>query len=226
MLVRRLVLVLSTVVVTSLGFVVGVVAAGGGLAPGSYTFTNFGASATFGGGKGIPTPQPTFFLSVNQGLNSFEGQDSQGSGSVSNTTMVLLTMIDTSGNATSGCFQVAPTDFKVSRNLQSASLHTTLSTINQCGGKGQPIGPLRPAGILPAAGSIGEHSPECLQVHPAQHRGHAESVCGWGASLHRRAGPLWWPEPRRSRKDVQPLLAAQCRQKRSGPGSDHCPAER
>jgi len=155
MLVRRLVLVLSTVVVTSLGFVVGVVAAGGGLAPGSYTFTNFGASATFGGGKGIPTPQPTFFLSVNRGLNAFQGEDSQGSGSVSNSTMVLLTMIDTTGNSTSGCFQVASTDFKVGRNLQSASLHTTLSNINQCGGKGQPIGPLRPTGVLPAAGSLG-----------------------------------------------------------------------
>lgn len=152
---RRLVLVLATAAVTSLGFVVGVVAAGGPLPPGTYTFTNFGASATFGGGKGQPTPQPTFILSVNQGLNRVQGQNAQGSGTVSNSTMVQLTMIDTVGNTTSGCFQVAPTDFKVARNLQTASLHTTLTDFNTCGGKGQPIGPLQPTASLPKAGSVG-----------------------------------------------------------------------
>jgi hypothetical protein len=39
----------------------------------------------------------------------------------------------------SGCFVIDPSDFTVSQNLQSASLHTTLTAAKACPGVGAPV---------------------------------------------------------------------------------------
>lgn len=157
MLVRRLVLVFSIVVCGLLALAVGVLGAGGGgLAPGSYTFTSKSASAFFGG-KG-PIAQPTFSLFVNQGLNSFE--DDQGTATVAQNTIVIFTMFSPDGTGGTGCFVINPSDFVVSDNLQQASLHTTLST--PCQGIGKPVGPIQ-AGVIPP-GSKGGGLPPSIRV--------------------------------------------------------------
>jgi hypothetical protein len=138
MLVRRLVLVFSIVFCGSLALAVAAVAAGGGLAPGQYTFTSHSASALFGG-KGGP-PQPTFSIFVNQGLNSFEPEDGSGPGNVMQSTMVLFQEFDPNGTGGFGCFVIPDGDFTVSGGLQAAALHTTLTAANQCPGFGTPVG--------------------------------------------------------------------------------------
>ncbi|HKW72472.1 MAG TPA: hypothetical protein VJQ08_06575 [Candidatus Dormibacteraeota bacterium] len=159
MLVRRLVLVLSIVVTGLLALAVGVLGAGsGGLAPGSYTFTNKSASAFFGG-KG-PVTGPNFSVFVNQGLNSFEADD--GTTTVTRSTIVIFTMFNPDGTGGTGCFVINPSDFVVSDGLQHASLHTNLNTGNQCPGFGKPLGPIQ-AGVLPAGGK-GGGLPPSIQV--------------------------------------------------------------
>lgn len=152
MFVRRLVLVISIAFCGLLALAVGVVGAGGGLGPGEYTFTSSSASAFFGA-KGSPTPQTSFTVFVNQGLNSFEPQDG-GSPTVSSSTMVIFTMFKPDGTGGTGCFLISPSDFNVSRKLQSASLHTQLRVDNQCSGIGKPLGPPQ-AGVVPAGGKAG-----------------------------------------------------------------------
>ena len=152
---RRLVLVLSIVFCGSLALAAGAVAAGGGLAPGSYTFQNISASAQFGGGKGGVTPQPFFSVFVNRGLNSFQAADSQGSDLVMSSTMVQFTEFNPNGSGGFGCFLIPAGDFVVSENLQSASVHTTLTAANQCPGFGKPVGPVQLAGTGPGAGGNG-----------------------------------------------------------------------
>jgi hypothetical protein len=133
MFVRRLVLAFSIFVTGSLALAVAAVAAGGGLAPGNYTFTNRSADAFFGmGGKG-GVGGPSWQVSVNQGLNSFKPTHPGGPRTVSQSTVVYLSEFDGLGNGGFGCFVVPDRSFVVNRDL-SASLHTTLTASEICDG--------------------------------------------------------------------------------------------
>jgi len=135
---RRLALSVSMVLVGSLALAAVAIAAVGGLAPGSYTFTSMSADASFGIAKGGPPTAQGFSVYVNRGLNSFQPEDGNGERTVTNSTMVQFSMFSaTSG--TSGCFTIDPSNFKVGKNLQSASLHTRLTAANACSGKGAPV---------------------------------------------------------------------------------------
>jgi hypothetical protein len=139
MIVRRLALVFSIVICGSLALAAAAVAAGGGLGPGNYTFTSTAANAFFGGGaKGGP-PAPTLMVSVNQGLNSFQPMHPRGPRIVTNSTMVFLTEFDATGAGGSGCFVVPAGEFTVAKDLQSASLHATLTADEACPGYGTPV---------------------------------------------------------------------------------------
>jgi hypothetical protein len=153
MVVRRLALVFSILFCASLALAAAAVAAGGPLGPGDYTFSSTGANATFGGAKGGP-PQPTFSVFVNHGLNSFQPEDNQGSGTVMDSTMVQFSQFNPSGVGGFGCFLISAGDFKVSKDLQSASLHTVLTTPN-CPGIGKPLGVAQTAGPVPPPGGGG-----------------------------------------------------------------------
>ena len=149
-LLRRLVLIVSIVVSGSLALALAATAAGsagpvpggkggGPLGPGHYTFTDTSASATFG----APTATggiPQFLISVNRNVSSF--QPDEGQGSVTKGTTVTL-QITTPAITGFGCFTIDPSNFTVSKDLQSAALHTTLST--PCPGK--PGGSGLPASI-------------------------------------------------------------------------------
>ena len=153
---RRFVLVLSIVVSGSMALATAVFSAGGGFAPGQTLFSDTSANAFFGSGKGGPADG--FFIFVNQGLNSFEPEDSRGVATVTHSTIVQLQVFGaTSGSA---CYVIPDSDFVVGRNLQSASLHTTLTTANMCKGKGAPaIGksgaaPIAANGVLPPSAGL------------------------------------------------------------------------
>lgn len=154
MILRRLVLVFSIVFCGSLALAAAAVAAGGGggLGPGSYTFTNTSASAFFGGAKGGP-PQASFDVFVSHGLNSFRPDDGDGPGTVMHSTIVQFTQFDPSGAGGSGCFIIPDGDFTVSKNVQSAALHTTLTAAETCPGTGAPVGAASKA--APLAGKAG-----------------------------------------------------------------------
>lgn len=137
-LLRRLGLVVSIVFCGSLALAATAIGAGGGLAPGEYVFTSTGAHATAGTGKGGPQSQQGFSVFVNRGLNSYQPEDEKGARTVTNSTMVQVSMFSPTGS-TFGCFIIEPSDFKVSKNLQSASLHTTLIAGNMCPGVGVPV---------------------------------------------------------------------------------------
>ncbi len=156
MIVRRLVLLVSIAFCGSLALAAGAVAAGGGgLAPGQYTFNDVSANAFFGG-KGGP-PAPTFSIFVNRGLNSFEPSDGhgEGQGTVTQSTMVQLQETDASGFSSFGCFVIPDGDFVVAGNLQSASLHTTLTATDICPGAGSPVGGAPQPGPKAATGGGG-----------------------------------------------------------------------
>ena len=139
-LVRKLALVVAVVFGGSLALAAAVVASGGGgLAPGSYTFTNKGAVATFGTPKGGPPSQQGFNVIVDRGLNSFRPKGPKAARTVVNSTIVSLDIFDDAGNATFGCFIVNPADFSVSKDLQTARLHTTLTADEVCPGFGSPV---------------------------------------------------------------------------------------
>lgn len=149
MIVRRLVLVLSIVVCGSLAMAAAVFGAGGGLGPGQTLFSDTNANASFGGKGG---PPEGFSVFVNQGLNSFEPEDG-GVTTVNRSTIVKLTVFTASGTG-GACYVIPDSDFVVSRNLQSATLNTTLTTANMCKGKGTPTissgaPPLSTNGVLP-----------------------------------------------------------------------------
>ena len=157
MIIRRLVLVISIVVSGSLALAAAVLAAGsGGLPPGQTLFSEMSANAFFGGKGG---PPEGFSVFVNQGLNSFEPEDSTGSAFVTHTTMVQLS-VSTASSYGYACYVIPDTDFVVSRNLQSATLSTTLTTANLCKGYGAPAvaktgaAPLSPNGITAAGGGL------------------------------------------------------------------------
>jgi hypothetical protein len=149
-LLRRLVLIVSIVVSGSLALALAATAAGtsggtvpggkgGPLGPGQYTFTDSSASAIFGAATtkgGIPQ----FVISVDRNVSSF--QPDEGQDSVTKATTVTL-QINTPAITGFGCFTIDPSNFTVSKDLQSAALHTTLST--PCPGK--PGGSGLPASI-------------------------------------------------------------------------------
>ena len=135
MFIRRLVLVFSIVVCRSLALAAAELAAGGGLPPGQTLFSETSANAFFGSGNG--GPPNGFFVFVNQGLNSFEPEDSTGTATVTRSTIVQLQMF-IAGGGDAACYVIPDSDFVVSRNLQSATLHTTPTTANMCKGKDAP----------------------------------------------------------------------------------------
>ena len=137
-LLKRFALVASVVFGGSLALAAAGVAAGGGLAPGDYVFTNIAANVSVGTAKGSPPDQPSIDIFVNRGLNSFRPADHKGPRTVTRSTMVQLSIFDSTGGAF-GCFTIPQADFKVSKNLQSASLHTTLTVDNMCPGVGAPV---------------------------------------------------------------------------------------
>ena len=137
-LVKRLALVISIVFVGSLVLAAAAVAGVGGLSPGAYTFTNKDATAFFGSGKGGP-PGQAFTLSVDRGLNTFRPRDPKGPRTVVNSTIVNIGLFDDLGNVTYGCFMINPSDFTVSKNLQAARVHTTLTADEVCPGFGTPV---------------------------------------------------------------------------------------
>ncbi len=152
-LIRRLALVLPIVFGGSLVLAAAAIAAGGGggLAPGAYTFSNKSATATFGTLKGGPPGQQGFSVFVDQGLNSFRPKDPNAPRTVVNDTIVNLTVFDDLGNSTFGCFVLNnPSDFTIGRDLQTASLHTTLNAGEVCPGVGAPVA--GKSGVSPLAG--------------------------------------------------------------------------
>jgi hypothetical protein len=153
-LVRRLALVVSMVFGGSLALAAVVAAAGGGggLGPGVYSFTSKDVNATFGTLRGGP-PSQGFSVSVDQGLNSFRPKDPKGPRTVMNGTIVSLSLFDDAGNFSYGCFMINPSDFTVSKDLQTARVHTTLTADEICPGFGAPVA--GQTGASPFAGGGG-----------------------------------------------------------------------
>ena len=137
MLARRLALVFAIVFCGSLAMSAAAFAAGG-LGPGKYSFTSQSANAFFGMAQKGGPPASSFTVSVSQGLNSFK--PAHGPRTVSNSTMVFVSEFDASGNGGYGCFVVPDSAFTVSRDLQSAALHATLTIDEACQGYGTPVG--------------------------------------------------------------------------------------
>jgi hypothetical protein len=135
---KRLALVVSIALGGSLAIAAVAIAAGGGLAPGDYVFTSASANAQFGTGKGAPPGQPGISVFVNRGLNSFQPEHPKGPKTVTNSTMVQLSVFTSTGGI-GGCWVINPSDFTVSKDLQSAALHTTLTADNMCPGPGAPV---------------------------------------------------------------------------------------
>jgi hypothetical protein len=149
---RRFALVVSIAFCGSLALAVAAIAAGGGgLPPGDYTFTSTNAGAFFGTLKGGPPGQMGFSVNVFQGLNSFSPEDGKGEPVVTNSTVVQFSLFSDTSSAGACYVLTNPSDFKVNRNLQTASLHTTLTTL--CPGFAAPLGktvaPLAGGGGLP-----------------------------------------------------------------------------
>ena len=139
MLVRRLALVFAIVFCGSLAMAAAAVAAGG-MGPGKYTFNSSSANAFFGMGKKGGPPVSSWQVSVNQGLNSFKPTDPPGERIVNDSTMVFVSEFDASGRGGFGCFVVPNGSFTVSRAIQSAELHATLTADEACPGFGTPVG--------------------------------------------------------------------------------------
>jgi hypothetical protein len=137
MFVRRFALVLSIVFCGSLAMAAAAIAAGG-MGPGKYTFHSTSADAFFGMGKKGGPPSASWSVSVNQGLNSFKSKS--GGPVVIDDTVVFLTEFDANGQGGYGCFVIPDGDFTVSHGLESATLSTTLTTDEACGGYGSPVG--------------------------------------------------------------------------------------
>jgi hypothetical protein len=156
-LIRKITLVFSILFCGSLALAVAAMAAGGpgpGLPPGNYVFkTKFGNASS----GGDPT-QPQISVFVSQGLNSFKPKGG-GDETVTNSTMVQIFISSPTVNG-ADCFVVQPDDFTFANNVQSASLHTTLTTGNICTGIGKPVtGSSVTAGVTPFAGGGGPGLP-------------------------------------------------------------------
>lgn len=139
MFVRRFALVLAIIFCGCLALAAAAVAAGG-MGPGKYTFHSTGANAFFGMGKKGGPPSASWSVSVNQGLNSFKPTQPNGPRIVNDSTMVFVTEFDATGKGGFGCFIVPDGDFSVSRDLTTATLHTTLMAGEACPGFGTPVG--------------------------------------------------------------------------------------
>jgi len=152
-LVKKLAAVISIVFGGSLALAAVALAAGGGggLDPGFYKFNDKNAMATFGTLKGGPPGQQGFSVIVDRGLNSFRPIGPDSSRTVMKSTVVILDIFDDTGNVTFGCFVVNPADFAVSKDLQAASLHTTLTAAEVCPGAASPVA----GGGAPAFGGGG-----------------------------------------------------------------------
>jgi hypothetical protein len=137
MFVRRFALVLSIVFCGSLAMAAAAFAAGG-LGPGKYSFHSTSADAFFGMGKKGGPASASWSVSVNQGLNSFKSKS--GGPVVIDDTVVFLSEFDANGQGGYGCFVIPDGDFTVGHGLQSATLGTTLTADEACGGYGSPIG--------------------------------------------------------------------------------------
>ena len=137
------------------------IAAGGGLGPGNHVFTNISADAEVGMAKGGPPDQKGISLFVNRGLNSYRPAGQRGPGTVTTSTMVQLSVFDSTGS-TFGCFEIPPADFTVGSDLQTASLHTTLTVSNMCAGVGAPV--TGGSDITPLAGGGGLPLPIMVDV--------------------------------------------------------------
>jgi hypothetical protein len=140
MFLRRFVLVISIVTCGSLTLAAAASAAGG-LGPGTFSLRTASADAFFsmGGpdGKGGPPPV-SWSVSVNRGLNSIHPRGG-GAPIVQQDTMLFVSQIDATGNGAFGCFVIPDGDFVVSRDLQSATLNTTLTADEECYGFGSPV---------------------------------------------------------------------------------------
>jgi hypothetical protein len=130
----RLFLIGSIAVTGSLALAAAVTAAGGGggLPPGNYTFTHTLALAQFGPSVS-PNLAPQFVIQVDR--NHSEFRPITGPHSVTDATTVTI-QISTATINGSGCFTIPASDFTVSSDLQSAALHSTLTTPCPSGGGG------------------------------------------------------------------------------------------
>jgi hypothetical protein len=129
--VRRLVLIISIVVTGSLALGAAATAAGTGtgggkggpLGPGEYRFTDTSAMAAFGTSSPTGGP-PAVLINVDRNVSTF--QPDEGQDSVTKATTVSL-QVATPALSGFGCFTIDPSEFTVSEDMQTASLHTTLS---------------------------------------------------------------------------------------------------
>lgn len=146
---RRLFLIASIVVTGSLGMAAAAIASGGGggLGPGNYTFADTSAFAQFGTPV-APNLAPQFVISVDRNRSDF--RPSTGPHQVYNNTTVTI-QISTLAISGFGCFNIPTSDFKVSSDLQSAALHTKLTT--PCTGPAAPVAGAN--GVSPFAGGGG-----------------------------------------------------------------------
>jgi hypothetical protein len=153
---RRFSLVASIVVCGSMALAAAVGAAGGSQPSSELTFSDVTANASVGLAKGVPPGQPGFSLFASRSSQSFE------TGKSTTSTQVFLVVSDGT-TTTAACFVIPARDFKVGENLQSASLHTTLTaTSPQCPGKGGPVG-VKP-GSIPLAGGGGGTLPLPISI--------------------------------------------------------------
>jgi hypothetical protein len=160
---KRLAAVVTLAFAGSLAIAAVAIAAGGGLAPGDYVFTSASANAQFGTAKGGPSDQPSISVFVNRGLNSFQPENPKGLKTVTNSTMVELSIF-TSTASIGGCWVINPADFTVSKDLQRAALHTTLTADNVCPGQGTPVTGKSDAVPFAGAGGGGLSLPITLSV--------------------------------------------------------------
>jgi hypothetical protein len=160
---KRFALVVSIVFGGSLALAAAAIAAGGGLAPGDYVFTSVSANAEFGLAKGGPSDQPSISVFVNRGLNSYEPEHPKGPSTVTNSTMVQLSIFTPTGGV-GGCWVINPSDFTVSNDLRTAKLHTTLTADNVCPGLGAPVTGKSGAAPIAAAGGGSIALPITLDV--------------------------------------------------------------
>jgi hypothetical protein len=148
-LLRRLFLILSIVVTGSLALAAAAVAAGGGggLGPGNYTFTQVSALAQFGTPV-APNVAPQFLISVARNHSDF--RPTAGPHQVFNITTVTI-QISTLAVSGFGCFTIPASNFTVSKDLQRAALHATLTT--PCTGSAPPLAGVK--AVSPLAGGGG-----------------------------------------------------------------------
>ena len=153
---RKITLVVSVVVCGSLALAAAAIAAGGGggLGPGDYVFANTTAAAQFG----VPDPlnqTPGFDVFVSRGLNSFQLEKPKNTPpAVDKSTIVNLQVFGPQGQGFF-CFVLKnQSDFQVSSDLKSASLHTLLTADEMCSFGGPVTGKAAPAPLAGGGGPV------------------------------------------------------------------------